>query len=73
MKRVFDFCFIILAISALIGAVLWPYTINTWLVYFGKQPSFAWYYGIILGFVPYIGQLSIILAAITWIAMMFLA
>lgn len=73
MWKMFLIYVIILLISAAIGAVLWPYTINTWLVYFGKSPLFTWYYGAILGFVPFIGQLTIPLAIITWIAMMFLA
>jgi len=73
MWKVFIVWLIVLSISAVIGAVLWPYTINTWLVYFGKQPVFTWYYGAILGFIPFIGQLTIPLAVITWIAMMFLA
>ncbi len=64
--------FILLIVGAAIGAVLWPYTINAWLVYFGKQPVFTWYYGALLGVVPYFGKLSIPLAVITWIAMMFL-
>ncbi len=72
MWKVFIVWLIFLSISAVIGAVLWPYTINTWLVYFGKQPVFTWYYGAILGFIPFIGQLTIPLSVITWIAMMFL-
>ena len=69
----FHVLLIALLISAIIGAILWPYTINIWLIYFGKQPIFTWYYGAILGFIPAIRQLTIPLAIITWIAMIFLA
>ncbi len=72
MKSVIGIWIIVLIVSAIIGAMLWPYTINTWLVYFNKPPVFTWYYGALLGFVPYIGQLTIPLAVLTWIIMMFL-
>lgn len=62
---------IILLISMLIGGFVWPYTINTWLVYFGKQPSVMFWHGILLGICPVVGQFSIPLAVITWIASMF--
>ena len=59
-------------VSACIGAIVIPYIINTWLVYFGKQPIFKWYYGLILGLFPSFAELSIPLAIITWVLMMFL-
>lgn len=34
-----------LAIGALVGAVLWPYTINAWLVFFHKPPTVVWWHG----------------------------
>jgi hypothetical protein len=63
---------IVLLISAIIGAACWTYTINTWLVYLGHAPQMRWYEGALIGFVPYLGQLSVPAAVITWIAMMFL-
>ena len=59
-------------ICALIGGWLWPYTINTWLIFFGKQPVIHFWYGAVLGFIPFIGQATVPVAAITWILMMFL-
>lgn len=64
--------FIILAISAAIGAFTWPYTINSWLIFFGKSPVVTWWQGALLGFVPWLGQASIPAAVITWILMLFL-
>jgi hypothetical protein len=61
-----------LTISAAIGAFCWPYTINTWLVFLGKEPTFTVWQGALLGFVPGFGQASIGLAAFTWILMLFL-
>lgn len=63
----------VLFISAVIGAVCWTYTINSWLVFAGKPPSVLWWHGALIGFVPYVGQASIPAAVITWVAMMFLA
>ena len=33
---------IILGVSSIIGGFLWPYTINTWLVFVGKPESIVW-------------------------------
>lgn len=66
-------CFIlILFISAVIGAFCWTYTLNTWLAFLGKPESIVWWQGALLGFVPYLGQVSIPAAVITWILMLFL-
>jgi hypothetical protein len=66
-------CFVILLILSLVGAVCWPYTINTWLVFLGKDPVIVWWQGMLLGFVPGLGQVSIPAAVITWILMLFIA
>ena len=58
--------------SLLIGAILWPYSIETWAAYFGKVVSIPWYAGCILGIIPGLGQLSIPAALVTWVAMMVL-
>lgn len=63
---------VMLLISALVGAWLWPYTINTWLVYFGKSASIVWWQGALLGVTPYLGQASVVVAIVTWILMLFL-
>lgn len=61
-----------LAIGFLIGALTFPYMINTWLIYFGKEAVVTWWQGGLLGFVPGLGQVGIPGAVVTWIAMMFL-
>ena len=62
----------ILFLSALIGTILWPYTLNTWLTFFGKTATVTWWQGAILGFVPFLGQATIPAAVVTWILMLFL-
>lgn len=62
----------ILTLSGIIGAFCWPYTINSWLVFFGKAPNVVWWQGFILGYVPYFGQISIPAAIFTWLLMLFL-
>jgi len=59
-------------VNAVIGALLWPYAINSWLVFLGKPASIVWWQGALIGFVPYVGPLSIPAAAITFILMLFL-
>ena len=61
-----------LLIAGIIGAVCFTYAFNTWLVYFGKEPSFLWWYGLILGYIPYIGELALPIAAITFICTFFI-
>ena len=63
---------IAMLIGAAIGAFTWPYTINTWLVFLGKEPSIVWWQGSLLGFVPFVGYASIPAAVITWVLMLFL-
>lgn len=62
----------VMALCSLIGGFLWPYTINTWLVFFGKQPHIVFWQGALLGFCPILGQATIPCAIATWILMMFL-
>lgn len=63
---------IIASISAAINAVTFPYMINFWLEYAHKEPVVAWWHGILIGFVPGLGQLSIPGAVLTWIISLFL-
>ena len=67
------FIALFLGASALIGAYAWPYAINEWLVFAGKPPTVEHWHGALLGLVPGFGYLSVPAAAITWIAMLFLA
>ena len=59
-------------IGAAIGAFTWPYTINTWLVFLGREPAIVWWQGSLLGFVPFVGHASIPAAVITWVLMLFI-
>ena len=67
--RLVVYAFIIFLI---IGTLLWPYTINTWLIYYDKDPTMLWWHGTLFSLVPGIGQLAFLAAAITWVLMLFL-
>lgn len=60
------------AVAFAIGALLWPYTINTWLIYSGRPPIIEWWMGGLMGLLPGIGQSCIPAALITFIAMLFI-
>lgn len=55
-----------------VGAWLWPYAINTWLVYTNKPPYIEWWMGGLMGLVPGLGQSCIPAAFVTFILMLFL-
>ena len=59
-------------IGAAIGAVCFPYAINEWLVFAGKEAQITWWQGALMGFVPYIGHVAIPFAVVTWLLMMFI-
>lgn len=63
---------IVMMISFALGAWLWTYSINTWLVYAGKVTCVKWWQGGLIGFCPFIGKLCIPVAVVTWILMMVL-
>ena len=63
---------IVIAVCILIGAILWPYSLNTWLIFFDKEPTIKMWHGALLGFCPIIGQVTIPVAVVTWILMIFL-
>lgn len=62
---------IVLLLSAIIGAVCWPYTINHWLEFAGKPTRIVWWQGALIGFCPYLGQAGIPAAVITFILSLF--
>lgn len=72
MKTYFSMFGFVIVLGVVLGAFLWPYTINTWLEYFGKEASVIWWQGALLGLVPVVGQATIPVAVITWILMLFL-
>lgn len=53
-----------------LGAICWPYTINSWLEYAGKDAVVVWWQGGLLGLVPAIGQCALPAAVATWIILM---
>ena len=59
--------------NAILGAFLWPYSLNSWLEFFGKMPQVVWWHGVILGVLPYFGFATVPFAVCTWILMMFIA
>ena len=60
----------VVLVSFAIGAVLWPYSIDSWALYLGHATSIPWYAGGVLGIIPGVGQMSIPVAAVTWVLMM---
>ncbi len=71
MKLILSPLTLILLVYSAINAFVWPYAINSWLVYCEKEPLIVWWQGILLGFVPGFGQLGIPGAVVTWIIMLF--
>lgn len=63
---------ILIGIAFTIGALLWPYTINSWLIYSGRPPAIEWWMGGLMGLVPGLGQSCISAAFITFIIMLFI-
>lgn len=64
--------FVVAFLGVILGSFLWPYTINTWLVYLEKAPVFLWWHGALLGLVAFLNPLIIVASIGTFIAMMFL-
>ena len=60
-------------LAFIMGALLWPYTVNSWLVYFGMPAKLVWWQGGILGMLPYVGRVTIPAALGTWILLLMLA
>ena len=69
-RLIFILAIVIITFS-IIGGALWPYTINTWLVFFEKPAAVTFWHGALLGFCPIIGQLVIPTAVFTWIFFLF--
>ena len=63
---------IVMTISFAVGSFCWTYAINEWLLFLGKTPQIVWWQGGLIGFVPFLGQLSIPIAVLTWILMLFI-
>lgn len=57
----------------ILGAILWPYTLNTWLEFFDKAPQVVWWHGVLLALFPPTGRIMIGAAVITWVMFLFIA
>ena len=66
------FILIIALIFFVIGGLLWPYSIHAWGLIMHKEIHVEFWQGGLLGIAPIVGQLSIPIAIITWICMLFL-
>ena len=60
-------------IMGIIGSFLWPYSVNTWLEFLGKDTALSGTQGFFLGMIPGIGWSSIAIAFATFILMLFLS
>lgn len=63
---------IALLASAIIGSILWPYAINTWLALAGKAMTCTAWNGFFIGLIPVVGGWSIPAAIITWLVLLFI-
>ena len=61
-----------MALSTIAGGILWPYTIETWAGILNKPAEIVYWQGALLGFCPIIGQLTIPIAAVTWLLVLFI-
>ncbi len=58
-------------VSFAAGAWLWTYSVNTALGWAHRPQVFPWWGGGLLGIVPGLGQISPAVAAIVWVANLF--
>lgn len=72
LKIMWKYMLILMVIHAIIGALLNPYTLNSWLVFLDKAPTVTWWQGALLGFAPIVGEATMPAAFVTWILMLVL-
>ena len=68
-------CFILTIlyiIWMIINVFCWRYAINTWLVYLQKPHCILFWQAVLISFIPGLGQTAMLVAAFTWILMLFL-
>lgn len=63
---------VIALIVVYVSALCWDYSVSFWLVQAGKPDTFSFWHGVGISCVPGIGQLSMPIAAVTFIASFFL-
>lgn len=54
-----------------LGGTCWEYSINNWRVWSGREPDFTVWLGGIISFLPGVGQLGPLAAAVTFVASFF--
>ena len=59
-------------LSGIVGMFTWPYAINSWLLFAGKEATCTMLNGFLLGMVPVLGRWGLPVAVVTWLAMLFL-
>ena len=59
-------------LSGAIGSFLWPYSINTWLMWADKAQACTAWDGFFIGLIPILGSWSILASLGTWIATWFI-
>lgn len=62
---------VLLALGPVIGSFTIPYCVNSWLIWAGKEPTFLWWYGALIGIIPSASYWSIVAAIITFILSFF--
>lgn len=58
--------------AAIIGSFLWPYAINTWLLFLGKTTTVSWWICGLFSLIPQIGWFSVPVAFVTYVIMLFI-
>lgn len=66
--KIWEILIVMVAVGGILGGFLWPYTINTWLDWAGKESAIGFLSGFGVGCIPGFGLGCIPLAVITWIA-----
>ncbi|GAF86734.1 unnamed protein product [marine sediment metagenome] len=54
---------------AIIGGILCPYILNSWLVYFDRLPVIVFWHGALLTFVPHVIRWMVPATILTYIAL----
>lgn len=64
--------FILCVLGPVLGAFVIPYDINTLLQWAGKEPTFLWWYGALLGLIPSVSYWATIAAVVIFIVSFFM-
>jgi hypothetical protein len=59
--------------NAILGIMLWPYSLNKWIKFVGGIKIVGWKIGLILSFVPFFGQITVPVALCTFCFMLIFA